>query len=96
MAYDNTNRGMIAKNTTATNANSPDYKGSLDVNGVEFWVSAWVQDGKAGSKMEGKKYLSLSVQPKEQQSAARSAQPKSALEQKAATADLTNPDDLPF
>lgn len=36
-----------------------DYAGSLDVGGVEHWVSGYVRTSKTG-----KKYMSLSVKPK--------------------------------
>ena len=38
-----------------------DYFGSLDVEGIEYWLSGWVRT----SKKSGKKYLSLSVKPKQ-------------------------------
>ena len=39
--YDNTNRGSIWKNDDKQEDKHPDFKGSLNVNGQEFWVSAW-------------------------------------------------------
>ena len=38
----------------------PNYRGSLDVEGEAYWISAWLRTSR-----EGKKYMSLSVQPKE-------------------------------
>ena len=38
-----------------------DYFGSLDVEGTEYWLSGWVRT----SRKTGKKYLSLSVKPKQ-------------------------------
>ena len=63
--YDNTNSGMLARNENRKTDKHPEYTGSLNVNGVDYWVSAWVNEGKAGGKMEGKKYFSLKVNPKE-------------------------------
>lgn len=62
MQYDNTNRGMLMKNPNKTADNHPDHSGSINVNGVEFWLSGWVKESKAGNK-----FLSLSVKPKDAQ-----------------------------
>jgi len=39
--YDNTNRGSIWKNEKKSTENHPDFTGSLNVEGVDYWVSAW-------------------------------------------------------
>lgn len=56
MAYDNTNRGALFKNDKKTGDSQPDYKGNLNVDGKEFYISAWLKTSGAG-----KKYMSLSV-----------------------------------
>lgn len=61
MEYDNTNRGALFKNTRKEKDSQPDYNGSIDVNGVEYWLSGWLKEGQKG------KFFSLSVQPKERQ-----------------------------
>lgn len=61
MEYDNSNRGKISKNEKKTKDSHPDYKGILNVNGVAFWVSGWIKT----NQEDGKKFLSLSVNPKE-------------------------------
>ena len=61
MQYDNSNRGAIFKNDDKQQDNHPDYKGSLNVGGVDLWVSGWLKT----SEKTGKKFLSLSVKPKE-------------------------------
>ena len=38
--YDNTNRGAIWKNENRQNEKHPQYKGSINVGGVEYWLSA--------------------------------------------------------
>lgn len=59
MQYDNTNRGILGKNFNKTADNHPDYSGSININGAEFWLSGWLKEGKAG------KFFSLSVKPKD-------------------------------
>jgi len=59
--YDNTNRGVLFKNDRKTKDTHPDYQGSIDVDGEEFWLSAWIKDGRKG------KFMSLSIKPKEEQ-----------------------------
>ena len=65
MAYDNTNSGILTRNDKQGNENRPDYRGSINVDGVEYWLSAWIKEGRDGTRLAGQKYMSLSVQPKE-------------------------------
>jgi len=58
MKHDN-NRGTLFKNSGKEAATHPDYKGSINIGGNEFWLSAWVSTSKTGDK-----YLSLSARPK--------------------------------
>jgi hypothetical protein len=57
--YSNENRGVLFKNDRKESERHPDYKGQVNVGGQEFWLSAWIKEGRNG------KYMSLSVQPKE-------------------------------
>jgi hypothetical protein len=59
MAYDDTNRGALFKAKNKPTDSHPDYSGKINVDGTEFWLSAWIKESK-----EGEKYMSLSVQPK--------------------------------
>jgi hypothetical protein len=65
MAYDNTNSGMMARNERRTTDKHPEFSGSINVEGVDYWLSAWVNEGKAGGKLEGKKYFSIKINRKE-------------------------------
>ena len=65
MEYDNTNSGMMARNERPTTDKHPELSGSLNVEGTDYWLSAWVNEGKAGGKMEGKKYFSIKLTRKE-------------------------------
>jgi uncharacterized protein (DUF736 family) len=72
MQYDNTNRGAIFKNDDKQQDNHPDYKGSLNVNGVDMWVSGWLKT----SEKTGNKFMSLSVKPKDEKTVKQSIKPK--------------------
>lgn len=59
MAYDNTNSGALFKNDRKQNDKHPDYNGSLNVDGTDYWLSGWLKE------KNGKKFFSLSVKPKD-------------------------------
>lgn len=61
--YDNTNRGAIWGNRDKKTDKHPDFTGSLDVEGVEYWVSAWKR--KEGSS-EKAPSLSFAVKRKDE------------------------------
>ena len=59
--YDNTNSGALFRNDKeGGNPNWPDYRGSVNVDGKEFWLDAWIRE----SKKDGKKFMSLKLKPK--------------------------------
>jgi len=60
--YDNTNRGQIWPNDKKETENHPDFKGSINVEGKEYWVSAWKRKDGANPKAPS---LSFSVQAKD-------------------------------
>ena len=67
--YDNTNSGMLFRNDKGDNEKRPDYKGSVNVGGVEYWLSGWVRVAGETSKRAGEKFISMKLEPKEQQAA---------------------------
>ena len=60
MAYDNTNTGALFKAKERATDKHPEYTGTINVDGTEYWLSGWVKESKAGQK-----YFSLSVKPKD-------------------------------
>ena len=57
--YDNTNRWTLFKNDRKDSDKHPDYSGTLNVDGVEYWIAGWIKEGKRG------KFFSGSIKPKE-------------------------------
>lgn len=60
--YDNNNRGSIWKNDKKETEKHPDFTGSLNVNGVDFWVSAWKRRADQNEKAPA---LSFSIKAKD-------------------------------
>lgn len=58
--YDNTNTFTLNKNDKGDNPKRPDYRGKLNVDGIEFTLSGWIKDGPNG------KFVSGSVQMSEE------------------------------
>lgn len=69
--YDNTNRGSLFKNDKGGNEARPDYTGTLDVEGKPYRLAAWIKV----SQKTGNKFLSITVQPREEQPAAETQGP---------------------
>jgi len=70
--YDNTNRGSIWKNEKKETENHPDFTGSVNIEGKEFWVSAWKRKPDASEKAPA---LSFTVKAKDEAPAKKSSQP---------------------
>jgi hypothetical protein len=51
--YDNTNRWVLFKNDRKDSETKPDYTGTLNVNGVEYFLNAWLKEGKKGKFFSG-------------------------------------------
>lgn len=59
--FDNTNRGSIWKNVRKETEKHPDFTGSINVEGKEFWLNGWLR--KPGAK-EKAPAMTFSVNPK--------------------------------
>lgn len=64
------NSGVLFKNDKKEEAKHPDYKGSITVDGVDYWLSAWIKEGKTG------KFMGLALSPKDGQPPASKPAPK--------------------
>jgi hypothetical protein len=74
MAYEQRdNSGSLFKNDKRTDEKHPHYKGTAMINGEEFWISAWMKEGKSGVK-----FMSLAFQPKEEGAATSNSSKKEA------------------
>lgn len=47
--YDNTNTGIVSKNDRKEQDTHPDIRGSINVEGVEYWLDGWRKERKDGS-----------------------------------------------
>jgi hypothetical protein len=78
-------QGSLFKNDRKEKDSHPDYKGSITINGQEFWLSAWIKKGE-------KTFMSLAAQPKEAQAPRRAPAPAP----KPASGFDDMDDDIPF
>ena len=60
--YDNTNKGAIWKNADKQKDTQPDFKGSINVEGVEYFLNAWQRKKGASEKSPA---LNFSIMKKE-------------------------------
>jgi uncharacterized protein (DUF736 family) len=60
--YSNENKGALFVNEKKDSEKFPDYNGSINVGGKDYWLSGW----KKKSEKTGKTFLSLSVREKQE------------------------------
>lgn len=87
------NRGGLWKNENKESENHPDFKGSITVDGKQYYLSGWKRSPDANPKAPA---LSVAVTPKENR-----AQQQTTAEQYAAHKGFQEPhkdldDDIPF
>lgn len=80
-AFDNTNRGAIFKNDYKTTDSHPEYKGKINVDGVDKEIALWVKKTK-----DGKSFFSVAISEPYVKDA----------EKVTNVTEVTEGDDLPF
>lgn len=88
--YDEKNRGALFLNDRKERDNHPDRKGSINIEGKEYWLSAWDRETAKGP------VISIAVQAKDdsRQSAAKAGNAK--REASSPASNDFNDDDIPF
>lgn len=82
MAYEQRElSGSLFKNTQKTEPNHSDYQGSCLIDGVEYWMSAWIKKGE-------KTWMSFAFKAKDKQEARKPEKQPSRVEEMK--------DDIPF
>jgi hypothetical protein len=62
MAYDNNLTGALFKNDRRESEKQPFYKGSCEIDGRKYWISAWLK-----KSQKGETFMSLAFKPAEEQ-----------------------------
>jgi len=96
--YSNENRGVLFKNDRKTEGDKkPEYTGSLNVDGVEFFLDAWLKVGKSGAKFFSVSVKRKDKQPEAQRPAAPAQQRQQPARQAAPASGFDDMDsDIPF
>jgi single-stranded DNA-binding protein len=99
--YDNDRRGVLFPNDRKESDRHPDYKGSCEIDGVHFWMDAWVKTGR-----DGNEFFSVSLKEKDTRKAQAPAQRQAPRQAPRAPAQRPAPktaavfddmdDDIPF
>jgi len=75
MAYEQKpNTGVLFRNERKEKDTQPDHTGNALIGGVEYYISAWVKDGKKG------KFFSFSFKPKDESRQQGMQQARTALD----------------
>jgi hypothetical protein len=81
------NSGTLGKNLRREKDTHPTHSGQCTIDGKQYWISAWVKDGREGSK-----FFSLAFKPKmarEHQGAPANPPPRT-------TAEMHDDEEVPF
>ena len=69
--FDNNMRGVLFKNDRKEKETQPDYTGSATIEGVDYFMDAWLKSAETG-----RKFFSFSFKAKNKQQAPAKAAPK--------------------
>lgn len=83
------NSGTLGRNKRRESDKHPEYTGSAEIDGREFWISAWLKEGSDG------KFFSLSFKPKEQKQGGGGGQSQRPS-QRSSQREPGDEDDAPF
>lgn len=54
--YNNNMRGVLFRNNRKEKDSQPDHTGSCEIDGIQYWVSAWIDVSKKGNKFFSMSY----------------------------------------
>ena len=87
-AYDNNLRGVLFPEKEKRSENSPDYSGSCEIDGKQYWLDGWKRRSQKGDP-----FLSLRLKPK---STRASVPPTAAIAVPKVPEPPPFDDDIPF
>lgn len=57
-SFNNNMQGVLFKNDKGDNPNRADYRGQCEINGVKYWLDAWINTSK-----DHRKFMSIKFKP---------------------------------
>jgi hypothetical protein len=90
--FDESNRGAIWKNEKKETDKHPDFTGSINVDGHDYWLNGWRRPADASAKAPSMKFTVRRKDGKPQQQAPQQAQQPRSDMQKRAEMD----DEIPY
>lgn len=93
MSFDNTNKGAIWGNKDKQTDTQPDFKGSINIEGVEYWLSGWKRDPNGNPNAPSVKF---SVKRKDEVQSQGMQQARQAQQAPPQPAPDNFSDDIPF
>jgi len=92
MSYDNAMKGVLFKDEARKSDKHPLYTGSATIDGVEYFMDAWVNK----SDKTGKSFMSLKFKAKDKQPGTKGTGPGTKNPPKTGTGFDDMDDDIPF
>jgi hypothetical protein len=95
-SYDNTNKGAMWGNKEKKSDTHPDYKGSINIEGVEYWLSGWKRDPSGNPNAPAVKFSYTAKSAAQSQGINNAQQASQAPQQQATAGRFDESDDIPF